>query len=84
MDEYVSVNLFGDRVKKSLGTAFKFYDKKSRATTVSVYLSIALISTVSPSFKEFSDLFADIELLKSMGDIIFPKGVWFEGFIKLK
>jgi len=84
MDEYVSINLFGKKVKKSLGTALKFYDKRNKISTISTYIAIILLFLLTPEFKEFKEIFADIELAKSLGDIVFPKGVWFEGFIKFK
>ena len=82
MDEFVSLNLMGKRMKKSFGTAFKFYNKKDKITSIVVYIAIIPLIYFAPSFKEFANIFGDIELVKSFFLNILPEGVWFENFFK--
>jgi hypothetical protein len=37
LDEFISLNLMGVKMKRSFGTAFKFYDKNNKLGTVIVY-----------------------------------------------
>ncbi len=81
LDEVVSMNIFGKKVKKSLGTAMKFYNKKDYYTTMATYMIAIFLVFTTPSSKDFRNIFLDIELFKSIGSIILPEGVWFENFI---
>jgi len=83
MDEFVSLNLMGKQIKKSFGTAFKFYNKRDKITSIAVYVTIIPLIYFSPSFKEFVNIFGDIELVKSFFFNILPEGVWFENFFKI-
>ena len=42
LDEFVSINVLGVKMKKSLGTAFKLYDKGNLIGTLLLYLFIGL------------------------------------------
>jgi hypothetical protein len=83
MDEFVSLNLTGKKIKRSFGTAFKLYNKKDKITTIAVYIAIIPLIYFSPSFTEFGNIFGDIELVKSFFLNIFPEGVWFENFFNI-
>ncbi len=80
MDEFVSLNLMGKSMKRSFGTAFKFYNKRDKIGSISVYVSLILLIYFAPSFSEFANIFGDVEVLKSFAYIILPEGVWFENF----
>lgn len=48
LDELVSLNLLGLKVKSSFGTAFKFYDKNNKTGTLLLYLSIFILHFYIP------------------------------------
>ena len=48
LDELYSLNLFGSRSKRSLGTAFKFWTPHSGAATLAVYLLCLAAFVLAP------------------------------------
>ena len=64
LDELVSINVLGVRIKKSFGTAFKFYDKENLFGTVLLYCFIVLFFYFIPVKV---DIFLDIyEVVKNI------------------
>ena len=53
LDELYSVNLMGMKMKRSSGTAMKFYQHKDKWWYLSLYLLIALLIYFAPPFAEF-------------------------------
>ncbi|MDR3108065.1 MAG: metal-dependent hydrolase [Planctomycetaceae bacterium] len=55
LDEIFSIDLQGHRIKKSFGTALKFFDPKSTTTTVFVYgtlVALLLVTTQEPQLTQ--------------------------------
>jgi len=64
LDEFVSLNALGLSIKKSFGTAFKFYDKKNIIGTVVLYVMIIVFFFLTPVKM---DVFVDIfEIMKNI------------------
>lgn len=64
LDELVSLNALGLHIKKSFGTAFKFYDRDNIVGSVVVYVCIVALLFFIPLQ---SDIF--IEIYKSLGNM---------------
>jgi len=64
LDELVSLNALGLRVKKSFGTAFKLYDRENLLGTVLLYIFIGIFLYITPIN---TDIFIQIfEIMKSV------------------
>lgn len=64
LDELISLNMIGLKMKKSLGTAMKFYDKNNKVGTLILYGFIIILFTSIPLEK---DVYLDVfEALISM------------------
>jgi hypothetical protein len=64
LDEFISLNLMGVKVKRSFGTAFKFYDKNNKLGTVAVYSFVVFCMFFFPLDEEV--LVEYFSLLKSI------------------
>lgn len=51
LDEIYSVNIFGLRLKKSFGSAFKFFETKKKPLYIIIYLAIGVLVVMMPSYK---------------------------------
>ncbi len=72
MDEICSLNLSGNRPKKSSGTAFKFIHRGDLKTTALVYISVLIIFGLTPDHRAFVAKLTDT---KTYGRLkIFPTG----------
>lgn len=59
LDEVYSVNVFGLSVKKSFGTAFKFFDRKQIWWYVGLYALLVVMLMFAPNFKLFWQTITD-------------------------
>ena len=59
LDEVYSVNVFGLSVKKSFGTAFKFFDRKQIWWYVGLYALVVVMLMFAPNFKLFWQTITD-------------------------
>jgi len=64
LDEIISLNAFGMSFKKSLGTAFKFYEKENLIGTVILYMCIIILFVIFPI--DFDDLISIFDSLKNI------------------
>lgn len=65
LDEFISLNAFGMKVKKSLGTAFKLYDKNNIVGTIILYiLTAVLFILIDIDEKVFTDLYDLSKVIK--------------------
>ncbi|MEM9601800.1 MAG: hydrolase [Pseudomonadota bacterium] len=81
LDELVSVNLTGRRVKRSFGTALKLFDRRNLFTTALTWGLLALALAVVPDPGPLRDLFVEQNLLANLRAIGLPNGVWFETLV---
>jgi len=48
LDEFISLNALGLRIKRSFGTAFKFYSKNNKSGTTFLYIIIVILYIFAP------------------------------------
>ncbi len=77
LDELYSIDLFGRRLKKSFGTALKFYDKRDINATLSLYIAILFLFLYTPNFKEFKSIIQNQKTYFNIYDKLIPKNGWF-------
>ncbi|WP_410472848.1 metal-dependent hydrolase [Faucicola mancuniensis] len=53
LDEMYSVNIFGLKIKKSFGTAIKFFDKNQKKSYFALYSAVVLLLMFAPPYKVF-------------------------------
>lgn len=75
LDELVSVNLFGLYIKKSLGTALKFFDKETPFLYLVLYFIVVSLAFFMPPMESFVALASKMD---NFFTIWFPK----EGFFQ--
>lgn len=75
LDEMVSVNLFGLYVRRSLGSAAKFFDKETPFLYLLLYFGVISMIFFMPPVREFLNAFSN---LNGFFDIWFPKEGWFQ------
>lgn len=81
LDELVSVNLMGRKIKRSFGTAMKLYDPKNWFVSLLVYIGLIMALLVSPEHHGIIELLQEKNLLGSLHDIMLPKEGWFTDLI---
>jgi hypothetical protein len=65
LDELFSLNALGIKIKKSFGTAFKFYDKNNLIGTFILYVLIIILATLIPIDKNiYYDIFNTLSNVK--------------------
>jgi len=78
LDEIYSVNLFGMRSKKSLGTAFKFIYSKNWPATIYMYLVTLSLYFMTPTVGELAQLMSHKSFLTELSNSFLPQGQWFQ------
>ena len=67
LDEIFSINALGFEIKKSFGSAFKFYDRNNKLATILLYVAIAILifklNISNESFIKLKDIFNQIDFL---------------------
>lgn len=81
LDELVSVNLTGRRLKRSFGTALKLFDRKNLFSSVLTWGLVALATAVAPDSAPLRDLIFEQEIFSQLRFVLFPDGVWFGGLV---
>jgi hypothetical protein len=76
LDELYSVNLFGMRTKRSLGTAFKLWSS-SLAASVYMYAVMAGAYAAAPPVDPLLALARDVATYAELRERLFPDGAWF-------
>lgn len=78
LDEVYSINVFGIKNRRSLGTAFKFYSKSSLTATLYLYLATLALFLATPSLATFTQLSMDGAVYQQIRERLMPYGDWFE------
>lgn len=79
MDELYSVDLLGQKIKRSFGSAVKFGDRSNLVGTVALYVIVGLLFSVSPSSENMVSFASDPQTYAVVFERLFPDGNWFEG-----
>jgi len=62
LDEFISLNVFGSTFKKSLGSAFKFYQKDNLLGSLFLYVAIITLYISYPfNLEYFSDIYQSLQ-----------------------
>ena len=81
LDEIYSVDLRNKRIKKSSGTAFKFFKLKTQTDKIQnllIYISLFLLIRVAPDFSLVQETLFSAEAFKNFMDVLLPyDGKWF-------
>ncbi|MGI9406988.1 MAG: metal-dependent hydrolase, partial [Hyphomicrobiaceae bacterium] len=75
-----SVDFNNNRVKRSFGTALKFFDLKHPTASVAMAGAALLTFFLTPEINTFVSVMTDPEVWAYLGDRLLPDGSWF-GFI---
>ena len=81
LDELYSVDLGNVRMKKSFGTAFKFFSFQTTFTsiqTIAIYISIVLLFKIAPDSSVFVERLFSQEAFLDFKEVLLPSdGKWF-------
>jgi len=82
LDEIYSVDVLGNHIKKSFGTAFKPFDRRNPwGSAVMAAAAVALL-LVTPSFTTFYDGITSRPMWTALNDRLLPKDTWFGIMLK--
>jgi hypothetical protein len=81
LDELHSLNPFGMRQRRSLGTALKVYRKGHAMANATLYLAILGTLAWTPKLAPFVETMADAEVIREMQRRFVPAGTWFDARI---
>jgi hypothetical protein len=77
LDELYSVNLFGLRVKRSFGSAFKFWSSGSHLASVFLYLACIGLFLLAPERGAFVELVSSPQTYAQIRERLLPQADWF-------
>ena len=77
LDELYSVNIFGLRTKRSLGTALKLYSRSSLPATLYMYLAMLAVFLITPTFVPVARIAMDTTTYHEISHRLVPAGEWF-------
>ncbi|MFN3199097.1 MAG: metal-dependent hydrolase [Bradymonadia bacterium] len=78
LDEMYSVDLVRQRVKKSFGTAFKMFDRRSPKASAAALGSVVVLSLTAPSPDLFARFLFSAETYERIGSRLWPSEGWFQ------
>lgn len=77
LDELHSVNVFGLRTRRSLGTALKLYSRNSPPATLYMYVVTIALLAITPDVTPLVRVAADAASYRQVQDHLLPPGIWF-------
>lgn len=78
LDEMYSVDLIQQRVKRSFGTAFKMFERRSPKASAVALLSVVALGLLAPSPDRFARFLFSGETYRRIGDRLLPNDGWFQ------
>ncbi len=79
LDEMYSVDVLGNHIKKSFGTAFKPFDRRNPGGSALMAAAAVALLFVTPSISTFYDGITSRSMWASLNDRLLPKEGWFGG-----
>ncbi|HZV22073.1 MAG TPA: metal-dependent hydrolase [Hyphomicrobiales bacterium] len=79
LDEIYSVDIEGAAIKKSFGSALKFFDYHSLRTSAFMGIAFAAVLAAAPPAHDFQEIVRAPTLFAFLKDRLLPKGRWFDG-----
>ncbi len=83
LDEIYSVNLMGAYIKRSFGSALRFWNGDNLLGSVGLYLVAALLLTLTPPAAGLTPVLLDGRIYHTLSKRLWPRGEWFRGQIYL-
>ena len=80
LDEIYSVDFNNNRVKRSFGTALKFFNWKQPKPALAMTAATLLVFFLTPEMTTFVSVISDPDVWAGLGERLLPDGSWF-GFI---
>lgn len=77
LDEIYSVDVLGNHIKKSFGTAFKPFDMRNPVGSAVMGAAAVALLFVTPSFSTFYDGITSRPMWAALNDRLLPKEGWF-------
>jgi hypothetical protein len=77
LDEIYSVDVLGNHIKKSFGTAFKPIDMRNPAGSAAMAVAAVLLLLLTPSITVFYDGITSRPMWASLHERLLPKDRWF-------
>lgn len=78
LDEIYSVNLFGMRTKRSLGTALKLWSPGNHAASLYLYVACLGALFAAPDPTEFQRVMGSSQTYARIGERLLPREAWFQ------
>ncbi len=79
LDEIYSVDVLGNHIKKSFGTAFKPYDWRNPWGSAAMAAAAVAMLFVTPSIGTFYEGITSRPMWTALNDRLLPKEIWFRG-----
>jgi hypothetical protein len=79
LDEIYSVDVLGNHIKKSFGTAFKPFDTRNPGGSAVMAVAAVALLFATPSFTTFYDGITSRPMWAALNDRLLPKDGWFGG-----
>lgn len=77
LDELFSINLFGFKTRRSLGSAFKFWSRASPGASVAMYLACVPLLWLAPDAEPFLRLAGAEATYQRLASRVWPMDGWF-------
>lgn len=78
LDEMYSVDLIRQQIKRSFGTAFKMFDRRSPKASLGALLAVIALSWTAPSAELFARFLLSAETYQRIGQRLWPESGWFQ------
>lgn len=82
LDEIYSVDVLGNHIKKSFGTAFKPFDARNPGGSAVMAVAAVALLFATPSFTTFYDGITSRPMWAALNDRLLPKDGWFGGLAR--
>jgi hypothetical protein len=82
LDEIYAVDIMGNRLKASFGTALKLVDARRPAASILMAASAAALLLIAPTTKTFVDGISSRPLWTGLHERLLPKDNWFGAFME--
>ena len=83
LDEIYSVDLLGQKIKCSFGSAFNMGSMNNLLGTAGLYVAIAALYQFCPDWQPFWQLASDPATYLQLESRLWPSGPWFAGLLNL-
>ncbi|MGI9477052.1 MAG: metal-dependent hydrolase [Hyphomicrobiaceae bacterium] len=77
LDEIYSVNLLGQRLKRSFGSAMKLFDDRKPGESATIATLAVILFLLAPPSKPFVDGISSKQLWSGLHDRLLPRDEWF-------